>query len=446
MPREPQDDTLHQLIEHAATCVTSVLQTHAIKKSELPTTNLSKATIDRRLNSANHSRYDDATKWLRELVPIYKRTNDIVVEKGSPPLSWAQFFGDEFPLPPHDVSFAALSRARFSDRRLLEAASPLVSHLTNAYEASKNKGNVWKLGQVLSNLCHTLELTENWPEASRYFAALAKLNERTGDFHFRADALLRQGQALYFCGRLSEAEVSLRAGLSVIDDHEAPPYRTKLRLLNYLAMVKSDLSEHETAEKILLEQCLPLAEAKCSHAAVASVHNRLGIILLKMGRQEAERHLISALVARTDMNMISEASKTLFLLGRTHRTNGLLKQAILLWEVAIRLQLQHDDFEILGETQFECGCAYADYPESQFPLTVTCSPVNFPNRELRRPLDRLRELAEIDEVSVSRARDGLRRAHERLLSSAYHSKDDQAAARVTSKITEVVARLDATTG
>jgi tetratricopeptide (TPR) repeat protein len=349
------------------------------------------------------------------------------------------FFGEGFP-PATDLSFTLLSRPRFNVSRITESAVPLVQYLRYSFESSKYRVNIWKNSQILRHLCHVLELIEDWDEAARYLGILAEMNRKTGDFHFAADALLRKGQALYYAQKLDAADACLSAGLAVIDGfaNKAPPYRTKLRLLNYLSMVKSDRGDNAGAFDILVNQCLPLAEEKCSEAAVASVQNRLGIVCLRMKDVvDAKQHLAEALEFRASVGMMSEAAKTLFAVGRAYREALELRQAAFLLELSAILQIQNDDFEMLGETQFECATVYCTFDDIDFPIAVSCSSVDFPDRKLRGTLEKLREIAGFSEIRLRSKQEARRVAYERLLAGRYNASKESIREKIATKLNEM---------
>jgi tetratricopeptide (TPR) repeat protein len=398
---------------------------------------LSRATINRRLGLLSQDKYPQIEVWLADLVPIYQRVNQLRQSRGQSGLSWQAFFGSEFPLPPSQLGFEVLARTKLADDRLVEAVAPLIEHLTYLYESTRDKEDVWKASQILAHLCNALELGARWHELAKYSGLLAALNRRTDDFHFAADALLRRGQALYHLREFDAAESCLEDGLKEIDSvsNKTPPYRTQLRLLNYLAIVKSEKGQHAEAIKLLRERCLRLAEMECSGAAIASVQNRLGIINLNMGLPaEAKQYLIEALDARVQMGMITEASRTLFSLGRAFRAGGELRQAVFVWQVARLLQQRYDDLDMLGETELACGELYADLLDSDFPLNVECSPAHFNEPRLHRRLGDLSARVDIGKIHIRDAGQAARLAVEFLMASGCHLKNEELRQVATSRL------------
>lgn len=377
------------------------------------------ATIRRRLDPTDIIKYRSVDHWLSEIAPIYENARKICREREHRNVSWAEVFGPNLPCGT-GINRMTVSRSRVGTEEIIEAASPLIEALRQAYEARRHNRNIWKNGQILSNLCAVLEIAEGWEAAAEYFDALAAINREAGDFHLVADARLRQAQALHAINDLNGTEAAVTMGLEVIEEflERVPPYRTQLRLLNLRATIHAERREYREAFNILAEECLPLASDRCSYAAVASVENRLGMICIRLERiEEAVTYLFSAMKSRHRMHMISELSRTLYLLGTAFELRSQLPQAIFLWEVASRLQTKNEDIDALADTQLACGNAYFTLRGSSLPMKISARPALFADREQCAFLDSLSKEADFSEIignnrdeATKYARDYLRRA------------------------------------
>jgi tetratricopeptide (TPR) repeat protein len=214
----------------------------------------------------------------------------------------------------------------------------------------------------LNQVCLLLELTGDFERASIHLAELARLNNHTDDFHFAADAFLRCGQAQLHADCLPDAIQSFDSGLKVIEDHKerTPPHRIRLRLLSYRAIAKLRSDQPLEARRILLEEALPLAESECSPPAIASVHNRLAIVALKLKEPvQAMHHVLVALECRLARDMRSEVARSLVTVARVHHAKNELEQAIFIWELSLSLQQALNDHETLAQTYYLLATVYA---------------------------------------------------------------------------------------
>jgi tetratricopeptide (TPR) repeat protein len=224
---------------------------HSIVWQDIATNGLSKAHIGRILTP-------DAKRplniWLTKVVALFNRINVVCATKHRVSnRSWEEIFGDEFPKPPIIPDSAVSNYADVAVDKVRALATPLIEFLNAEFRLANDQHNIWKASQFLIRVCALYELTSDWQRAADSFGRLAELNRQTGDFHHVADALLRRGLALFYAGSAKEAETQFQAGLDVIAEHSSkvPPYRTELRLLNYLALAKSELGESEEARRLL---------------------------------------------------------------------------------------------------------------------------------------------------------------------------------------------------
>ena len=92
---------------------------------------------------------------------------------------------------------------------------------------------------------------------------------------------------------------------------------------------------------------------------MASVWNRLGVVCLKLDEvPDAFDYLVRAIEKRADLEMRSEAARTLLTLGTAHERRGELSQAIAVWHLSANLQKKLRDYEWLARTCFELGRSY----------------------------------------------------------------------------------------
>lgn len=354
---------------------------------ELQTTGLSRAVIYRILSNEKGWLREE---WLCALAKLFNRINAKLPDEKR--RSWQDVFGEGFPVPPLRPDSALSNYADVARSELRRRARPLAEFLDAEFSIAADQQNVWKASQLLIRLCELYELTAEWSRAADRFAILAELNRTTGDFHYAADALLRRGIALFYDGMAAEAETSFRKGLDLLTDYsnKIPPPRTQLRLLNYLAMARSEQGDHAQARNLLETKSLRLAKDRGSDAALASVWNRLGVVCLKLDDVPAAfDYLVKALERRTELKMRSEAARTLLTLGAAHERLGALPEAIAVWKLSATLQKKLGDHEWLARTCYELGRGYAQlsrttrWPESSM-IMVTLSKTNFPDvRELR---------------------------------------------------------------
>lgn len=426
----PRD--LRALKASAKKAFRAFIRGHDIKLKEIPEGkgSLSVSTIDRRLGTNDEKKYDSVQDWANQLIPIFRRVSELVRDRSEPgegPLTWEQLFGPDVPQPTgakRDIP--TFNRSRVNSSEIRNAAAPLIIVLQQLFESNESNGNVWKNGQILAHLCSILELTEKWADAAHFLGVLAKNNRKTNDFHFEADAHLRQGQAHFFNREIEKAENAIGAGLNVIRDfaYRTPPYRTQLRLLNYKAMILSEYGRHDEALEILEKECLPLAEEKCSNGALASVRNRIGMIMVRRGdnAQKAIAHLQEALEFRAEMGMFSEASRTLYLMGCAF--GELMKdypRALIVWEIASRIQTKYSDFDVLAQTQLGCGLAYLELSTARFPIRITTTLIS--DRKLQSRLEKVAGNVGFREIDITNAASCLDLAQSRLQGARVNAMD-----------------------
>lgn len=397
-------------VKKAKAKVTAWRRQHSIVWAEVETDGLKRATIARIFAVEKNRSLEN---WLTKLAALFTRLNVVCVAKKvqANHRSWEEIFGHDFPPPPVTPDPAVSNYADVAVGKARRLATPLIEFFETEFRAANDQKNIWKASQFLIRLCELYELTANWERATISFAKLAELNKQTGDFHHVADALLRQGLALFYAGFAKEAEAQFQNGLDVIAEHSSktPPFRTELRLLNYLALAKNELGDSESARRLLETRSLPLAQNRSSKAAVASVHNRLGIVCLRLGDLAAAAEYLScALEMRIQLSMRSEAVRTLFVLGSLHERKGELPQAILIWQITVELQKTLRDYESIAKTSFELGRSYVSLfnnPiwEEEDRLSISLCAANFPdNRELKS-LQRLRESGGPDKFTPRKA-------------------------------------------
>lgn len=351
-------DSYADLIETAREKLGQLRKLHSLTIQDLEAPGLKRAEIHRILALRQERSRED---WLVKLATLFRRVSEVVRNKGGTDRSWGDVFGEGFPVPPIWPNPAVSNYADLPLGRLRTLATPLVEYLDVEFRAAYDQTNVWKASQLLIWLCRLHELTGEWDRAASSFGQLAELNAKTGDFHHVADAHLRHGLALFYNGKPNEAEVLFQKGIDLLAENSSkiPPPRTQLRLLNYLALAKSEQGHADEARTILETRSLPLAQTRSSKAAVASVQNRLGVICLKLNDVGAAfGFLVKALGTRTSLCMRSEAARTLFTLGTVHEKRGELPQAIFAWQVSADLQKKLRDYEWLARTSYELGRAY----------------------------------------------------------------------------------------
>lgn len=307
--------------------------------------------------------YNHLIDWINDINTIYKRLHAIAVEyKKTPPRNWQRFFGRSLPLPTAQHEPALYNNAEVQSDELNAAAGPLITWLLKEVSVANEQKNVWKASSLLNQACFLLELIGDYERAAIHLEELARLNNHTDDFHFAADAYLRCGQAYLHAGCVPDAIESFDSGLKVIEDHKGrtPPHRVRLRLLSYRAIAKLELDQPLEARRILLEEALPLAESECSPPAIASVHNRLAIVALRLKEPgEAMRHVLAALECRLARDMRSEVARSLVTIGRVHYAKNDFEQAVFIWELSLSLQQALNDHEALAQTYYLLATAYA---------------------------------------------------------------------------------------
>ncbi len=402
------------------------------KDLEWESLGLTETRIKRCLNPDNPANHKALSSWLREIGIIVGRLNEVRQEKGLQKLSWEKLFDPSFPRPDNFVDFTTLGRAHLGNLQIVAVAAPLIQQLKADFQAQHSNSNFRKAGSIVAHLCQLLELTENWTEIAVYSGKMAELNKKTEDFHYTADSFLRQGQALYYAKKLDKAEVSLRAGLEEIKKYheKVPPYRTKLRLLNYMVMVTSAQGDDEGALRMAEGECLPLATDHCSDTAVAAVQNRIGILNFKLAHNDIAREsLIKALETRVSKSMISECAKSLYTLAACYRVDDNLHVSLFLYQLSAKLQVLNCDFEVLSDTQFTAASILFDLVEKGvLPISFEAD-THLPSRlrELLRPLCRF---ASFHEIRISEAVDAVRMILDHLGNAGFSASSEDFKAKI----------------
>ena len=388
----------------------------------------SSLTISRYFNQTKTARsFKSQSEWVAAINPIYSQIERLAANKGASS-TWHAVFGPNVPeFWARDST--ALARPRLQNSKLPLAATPLIEELREIYESERRHDNVWKRSELLVHLCSVLELAGRWDELPDLLDRLATLNAKTGDFHYEADARLRQAQALFQQGEFGEAAKAITKGLSVIDGNaeRSPPYRTKLRLLNYRAAILMKQGENAEAFEILAKQCFPLARDYCSHSAVSNVQHRLGVVNLALDRpDDAEEELTKALASRVGLSMFTEAARTLGDLGRTSTASGLYVRAVLLFELSLANHRANNDEADLPKAALACGSAYIELHRMSLPIMISCAsnivqghglyPLVIPlNDKLSRPI----------RIELRHPLAALEKAKEHLLVARYRSAADR---------------------
>ncbi len=370
---------------------------------------LSRSTVKRIKHPTEETVFDT---WIERLGDLF--TQFIIVanrHKKTPPSPWEKFFGEGVPQPPGGLGLppAVFSDAEVRKDELTRLAEPLIDYLqSNALNAGGLK-NVWKESGLLNKLCLLLEMTSDWERAAECLHQLGLLNRHTGDFHFYADALLREGQAQLHAGDPQAAESTFQIGLRVIEDNEErfPPCRIQLRLLNYLAIAQLSLGDTPAAWKTLSTKSLPLAKKAGSPASVASVHNRLAIVALKLVKlDDAFMHILTALSGRLSRDMRSEVARSLTTLGWVHVERKEPTQAILIGEISLRLQQMLGDHEGIAHTYLLLGTAFLDLAgfrsgKKEERITLKLSPALFLDKVEYRILVSVAKEVKFGEIKIS---------------------------------------------
>ncbi|MEK7782034.1 MAG: tetratricopeptide repeat protein [Verrucomicrobiota bacterium] len=353
--------------------------------------------------------YRELIDWLNDINIIYKRLHAVAAQlKKTPPSNWPRFFGPLIPLPTAQHEPALYNNAEVKGDELNAASGPLVAWLLKEASISKDQKNVWKASSLLNQACFILELIGDYDRVAIHLAELARLNNHTDDFHFAADAFLRCGQAHLHAGNLLDAIQSFDSGLKVIEDRKGrtPPHRVRLRLLSYRAIAKLEADQPMEARRILLEEALPLAEAECSPPAIASVHNRLAIVALKLKEpDQAMQHVLAALQCRFARDMRSEVARSLVTVARVHFARNELEQAVLVWELSLSLQQALNDHESLAQTHYLLATTYAllhEKHEARSPqkLKIAVSSEWFPDASELRLLEQVAHQAPFQKIDL----------------------------------------------
>lgn len=340
------------------------VKTAGVTWAEVETTDrsLSKSSI-KRIKSPPENTPEE--KWRAGVGRLVGRLEEIAKKKGiRGPDDWDILFEKRLPRPPGmpiTLPFAVFNTPQIQKDGLAKLADPLIERLLNDALSAQGIGNVWKASGLFNQAGRLLEMSRDWDRAAGVLRQLAALNEKTGDFHFHADALLREGQAYLHAGNAKLAGETFQRGLDVIHAHRdrSPPSRIKLRLLNYLALTRLSLNQPTEAWEMLLKESLPLATDTGSPASVASVHNRLANVALELENYDhAFEYILSAIKGRFSLDMLSEVARSLTILGRIHAGRKETVQAILIWELSIHLQRMLKDHEGFAQTNLLLGKAF----------------------------------------------------------------------------------------
>ena len=351
-----------KMIQAAHACIDAWLRDNGLTWRNVYTTGMALSDRNtRRIRRAE--KYSQLIEWINDINTIYKRLHTLAVEqKKTPPKNWQRFFGPSMPLPTVQHEPALYNDAEVKSDELNTIAGPLITWLLKEASIADEQKNVWKASSLLNQACNLLDLIGDSERAAVHLAELARLNNHTDDFHFAADAFLRCGQAQLHAGCLPDAIRSFDSGLKIIEVHKdrTPPHRIRLRLLSYRAIAKLEFDQPLEARRILLEEALPLAESECSPPAIASVHNRLAIVALKLkDPDEAMHHVLAALECRLARDMRSEVARSLVTVARVHFAKNDLEQAVFIWELSLSLQQALNDHETLAQTHYLLATAYA---------------------------------------------------------------------------------------
>jgi tetratricopeptide (TPR) repeat protein len=399
-----------QFLKHAKERILAWREQSNIGWKDIYTGGLTRPTVHRILApEARRTREE----WLTRLAKLFNRINSVYAVKfKTSHRSWESLFGDDFPHPPVSLDLTVSNYAEVGLAKMRTLTAPVIQFLESEFRTANDQQNVWKASQFLVHVCELYELTAEWARAAECAGKLAELNERTGDFHHVADALLRQGLALYYNRNAKEAKTKFERGLSVIAEYSSkvPPYRTQLRLSNYLALANNELGDSLLARQILESNSLPLAKDRCSRAAVASVENRLGVICLRLNDlRAAADYLISALGTRVQLSMRSEAARTMVTLGTVHERMGEPLQAAFIWHVSAGLQAALRDSEVLAKTFYELGCLYVRLQQAPLwyrgdELVVGLSANHFPEPKELCALEKICERERPQDLRIAKHR------------------------------------------
>lgn len=388
--------------------------------------------------------YTSYAEWVRDVRRVFNALTTLVVQKVGRKPKWVEVF----PSLREDEEVAAdpsLVRARLSSEPIVEAALPLLTELQSAYLSRKANENYWRTGDLLVRMISVYELIEDWGAAATLLGDLARINKVTGDFYFEADALLRQGQAYYNLRDFEAAHQALTRGVEVIEDNhpKAPPYRTKLRLLNYLAMVKAESGNLDEAVSMLENDCLDLAAKHCSQVAVANVHHKIGSFKVRArDPQGALLHLTASLATRRDTRMMSEVSRTLKEIGCAFDQLEKTEIALLVWEIAYHLQSKHEDRDIMGHTLHLSGCGFQKISEMDLPKTASCKPKWINDPKLQTVLMRLQDDERVPDLVVRSKEKALQEGRRRLQRARPFVQDEETRKDIELRLSDISAVLD----
>jgi len=364
----------------------------------LTTGGLSERNVRRLFEVGN---YPNEMAWINALNLLFTRLHEVAKEKKLKLPVWPDFFSGELPLPTVRNEPALYNKAEIQSDELRSVADPLLNLLEKQAKIAADQKNIWKASGLYNHVCDLAELAGYWTRAEIHLARLAELNTQTGDFHFAADAYLRRGQVLLHNRQAEAALLSIEDGIRVIKDHKGrtPPHRVYLRLLSYKAIAKLDLDDPQEARRILIEEALPLASKECSPPALASVHNRLALVELKLGGlPEAMKHVLLALEIRLKSNMRSEVARSLATLARVHWAMKEIEQAVFIGELSLYLQEALNDHETLAQTHYFLGTAYAELNEDRaggqkHKLVLRMNPACFRNPNEANLLEKAYDMA-----------------------------------------------------
>lgn len=353
-----------EMIRTVDKCINAWLKTSGLTWGHVHTAGLSDRNTRRILKGEN---FKSVIDWVDELNVLYKRLHAIAAEhEKTPPTNWHHFFSRDFPIPTVRHEPALYNNAEIQSDELKTLVDPLINLLATEAKIAASQNNVWKASSLLNHVCDLDELVGNWSQAEIHLAHLAALNTRTGDFHFAADAYLRRGQALLHDGDAPAALQAFEEGIRVIKKNKdrTPPHRVNLRLLSYKAIAKLEMNDPVEARRILSEDALPLATNECSPPALASVHNRLALVALKIKDLSAAMgHVLVALETRLECDMRSEVARSLATLARVHWAKNEIEQAVFIGELSLHMQQALNDHETLAQTHYFLGTGYAGLHE-----------------------------------------------------------------------------------
>jgi tetratricopeptide (TPR) repeat protein len=209
-------------------------------------------------------------------------------------------------------------------------------------EKSQLLENIVAERALRDSIASTLENLGYWSVCADELEHIVRINHEVQDFTEVARCLLRQGIALYRGEQFARARNVFERALTVLKNElpKRSDLKTELRVRDYLGLCYLRLKKPETALAILQESA---AIATKSGIAIplsdASRLMRTGIALLEMGKHStAKGHFLEALAIRVHYKATAEAARTLRYIGSLYFEQSLLRHALCLWELCLKLQ------------------------------------------------------------------------------------------------------------